>query len=378
VILYEYQAKEIFKKYGIPVPEGIVSSVEEDIKDNYFNISKGNGAILKSQLPFGGRGKSGGVKIVKSVDEALRTFNQLLGMNIKGSKVTKVLLEELVDVRREYYLGITIDPTFYQPALLISSQGGMDIEAITQNHPSALEQYKINPRYGIPSYEVLNLMKSLGLPVHLRLQFVDLIKKLYQVFLDHDAIFTEINPLVETQQAQLMAVDGRLNVDDNGLFKHPDLLKLKNELAETKEILMRNHGIEFVYLGGDIGLICAGAGMTMATMDLVNSMGGKPACFCDVSGGINPASMELALRTVSSLEGVKVLLVNMFGGVTRMDEVANSFIAAWEHMGGRLLPIVIRLEGTNLEEGRRIMRNHGFEICTNLYDAIRKTVDLRS
>jgi succinyl-CoA synthetase beta subunit len=167
-----------------------------------------------------------------------------------------------------------------------------------------------------------------------------------------------------------------LNVDDNSFFKHPALLELRKEFAETKEIYLRNHRVEFVYTGGNIGLICVGAGMTMATMDLVNSMGGKPACFCDVSGGINPESMEVALKTVSHLDGVKVILVNMFGGVTRMDEVANSFITAWQRMGGLSLPLVIRLEGTNVEEGRRTMREHGFEMYTNLYDTVRKAVDL--
>lgn len=376
VKLYEYQAKDIFKKYGIPVPEGIVSSVEEDIKNNFFNISKGNGAVLKSQVLVGGRGKAGGVKIVKSVEEAIQTFKELLGMNIQGLKVSKALLEELIDIRKEYYLGVTIDPTFCLPVLLMSSQGGMEIEAITQSNPSALEQYIINPRYGIPSYEILNLMSALGLPASLSLQFIDIAKKLYQVFLDHDAILTEINPLVESNQGQLMAVDARLNVDDNGLFKHPKLLELKKEFSETKEIYLRSHGIEFVYTGGNIGLICAGAGMTMATMDFVNAMGGKPACFCDVSGGINPESMEIALRTISGLEGVKVILVNMFGGVTRMDEVANSFIVAWQRMGGLSLPVVIRLEGTNVEEGRKTMREHGFEMYTNLYDTVKKAVDL--
>jgi len=376
VKLYEYQAKAIFKKYGIPVPEGIVSSAEEEIRNNFFSISRGKGAVLKSQVLVGGRGKAGGVKIAKSVEVAIQTFNELLGMNIHGSTVSKVLLEEVINIKKEYYVGVTIDPTFCLPILLMSSDGGMEIETITQNNPSRLGQYIINPRYGIPSYEILNIMGALGLPTSFSLQFIDVARKLYQVFLHHDAMLTEINPLAESDQGRLIAVDARLNVDDNGLFKHPELLELKREFAETKEIYLRNHRVEFVYTGGTIGLICAGAGMTMATMDLVNSMGGKPACFCDVSGGINPESMEVALKTVSHLDGVKVILVNMFGGVTRMDEVANSFLAAWQRMGGLSLPLVIRLEGTNVEEGRKTMREHGFEIYTNLYDTVKKAVDL--
>ena len=374
--LYEYQAKAIFKRYGIPVPEGIVSSADEEIRNHFLSISRGKAAALKSQVLVGGRGKAGGVRIVKSVEMAIRTFNELLGMNIHGSTVSKVLLEEAINIKKEYYVGVTIDPTFCLPILLMSSKGGMEIETITQNNPSSLGQYIINPRYGIPSYEILNIMGAVGSPTSLSLQFIDVARKLYRVFIHHDAMLTEINPLVESDQGQLIAVDARLNVDDNALFKHPELLELKNEFVETKEIYLRNHHVEFVYTGGNIGLICAGAGMTMATMDLVNSMGGKPACFCDVSGGINPESMEAALKTVSHLDGVKVILVNMFGGVTRMDEVANSFIAAWQRMGGLSVPLVIRLEGTNVVEGRKTMREHGFEMYTNLYDSVKKAVDL--
>ena len=174
----------------------------------------------------------------------------------------------------------------------------------------------------------------------------------------------------------MIAVDARLNIDNNALFKHPELEQLKEDFSASEEMYLRDYGIHFVYTGGNVGLICVGAGMTMATMDLVTTMGGKPACFCDMSAGINPKSMELALRTVSSLNGVKSILVNMFGGITRMDEVANSFIAAWTAMGGIPLPIVIRLEGTNVAEGTKIVKNHGFELFTNLYDAVKKAVDL--
>jgi len=269
VKLYEYQAKAIFKKYGIPVPEGVVSSAEEEIRNNFLSISRGKGAVLKSQVLVGGRGKAGGVKIAETEEMAIQTFNELLGMNIHGSKVSKVLLEELINIKREYYVGVTIDPTFYLPILMMSSQGGMEIEAITQNNPSRLGQYIINPRYGIPSYEIVDIMRALGLPTSCSLQFIDIATKLYHVFLDHDAMLTEINPLVESDQGGLIAVDARLNIDDNGLFKHPELLELKKDFAETEEINLKSHGVEFVYIGGNVGLFCVGAGMTMATMGLV-------------------------------------------------------------------------------------------------------------
>jgi len=374
--LYEYQAKKYFGENQIPIPNGMVCSTENEAKDAFTDVGKGREVVLKSQVLTGGRGKSGGIKSAKSVDETVHTFKALLSMKIKGLPVSKVLVEEKIEIKNEYYVGITIDPTASKPILLMSSKGGMEVETIAKESPSALYQYIVNPRYGVPSYQILKAMDQLHISRGISNQLIDVIKKLYKIFCGFDATLTEINPLVESSNGKLIAVDARLNIDNNALFKHPELEELKKEFAENKETYLKGKGVDFVYVGGNVGLICAGAGMTMATMDLVNAMGGKPACFCDVSAGINPQSMELAIKTVLSLNGVKSILVNMFGGLTRMDEVAKSFVAAWQNIGGISLPVAIRLEGTNVEEGRRIMKEHGFEMFTNLYDAVKKAVDL--
>jgi succinyl-CoA synthetase beta subunit len=374
--LYEYQAKKIFQETQILIPNGIVCSTEDEAKDAFTRVGKEKEAILKSQVLVGGRGKSGGIKIAKSIDETVHAFKSLLSMSIKGLPVSKILIEEKIEIKKEYYVGITIDPTASKPILLMSSKGGMEVETIAKESPWALYQYIIDPRYGVPSYQILNGMDGLNISRGLFNQLIDVIKKLYKVFCSFDATLTEINPLVESLDGKLVAVDARLNIDNNALFKHPEFEELKKEFAENKDTYLRGKGVDFVYVGGNVGLICAGAGMTMATMDLINGMGGKPACFCDVSAGINPESIELAIKTVSSLNGVKSILVNMFGGLTRMDEVAKSFVTAWQNIGGISLPIAIRLEGTNVEEGRRIMKEHGFEMFTNLYDAVKLAVDL--
>lgn len=374
--LYEYQAKKIFKDTSISVLNGIVCSTEKEAGDAFASVGKGQEVILKSQVLVGGRGKSGGIRSAQTVAEAVDIFKELMDTPIKGFPVAKVLIEEKAEIRNEYYVGITIDPTFYRPILLISSRGGMEVETIAKESPSALGQYILNPRYGIPSHEILRLIGELGISKGLSMPLTDVVKKLYKIFCNYDATLIEINPLVESSDGRLIALDARLNIDNNALFKHPELEELKKDFVDNKETYLKEKGVDFVYVGGNVGLICAGAGMTMATMDLVNAMGGKPACFCDVSAGINPQSMELALRTVSSLDGIQSILLNMFGGLTRMDEVATSFIAAWQNMGGISLPAVIRLEGTNVEEGRRIMKENGFGMFTNLYDAVQKAVDL--
>jgi succinyl-CoA synthetase beta subunit len=374
--LYEYQAKNIFDKKNILIPCGLVCSTEEELKDAFASVGKGKEAVLKSQVLVGGRGKSGGIRIVKSAKEACEDFRTLTNMEIKGLAVSKVLVEEKVEIINEYYIGITIDATSSKPILLISSRGGVDIETIAKESPSALHQEIINPLYGISSYRVCDAINKQKIPDKLSMQFVDITKKLYELFCDSDATLIETNPLVESLNGRLCAVDARLNIDDNAFFKHSEFRELKKDLNENVETFLKDKGVYFVNIGGNVGLICAGAGMTMATMDLINAMGGKPACFCDVSAGINPESIGHALHAVSNLNGVKSILVNMFGGLTRMDEVAKSLVEAWETMGGVSQPVVIRLEGTNVEEGRDIIKEHGFNMFTNLYDAVEKAVDL--
>lgn len=373
--LYEYQAKKIFGDYEIPTPRGLVCTTEGEARDGYAALGS-NEVVLKAQTQVGGRGKSGGIKVARSSEESLHIFRELIGMRIKSSPVSKVLIEEKIDIRNEYYVGITIDPTACKPILLMSSRGGVDVEQIARESPSELGGYIVHSLADVPSYEIIQLMNQVGIPSEFSLPLTAITKKLYSIFCRSDANLVETNPLACSSDGKLIAVDARLNVDGNALFKHPEFVALKGEFSDDKEMSLKDRGIHFVYVGGNVGLICVGAGMTMATMDLVNSMGGKPACFCDMSAGINPESMELAIKTVSRLEGVQSILVNMFGGITRMDEVAHSFVTAWKNMGGVPLPIVIRLQGTNVDEGTRIVKEQGFEIFTSLYEAVKKAVEL--
>lgn len=373
--LFEYQAKKIFRDYEIPIPRGLVCTTEGEARDGYRTLGN-NEVVLKAQTQVGGRGKSGGIKIARSSEESAHIFRELIGMHIKSSPVSKVLIEEKIDIRNEYYIGITIDPTACKPILLMSSRGGVDVEQIARESPSALGGYIVHSLTDVPSYEIIELMKQVGIPSELSLPVTAITKKLYSIFSRSDANLVEMNPLACSSDGKLIALDARLNIDGNALYRHPEFAELKGEFPDDKEMSLKDRGIHFVYVGGNVGLICVGAGMTMATMDLVNSMGGKPACFCDMSAGINPESMELAIKTVSRLEGVQSILLNMFGGITRMDEVAHSFVTAWKNMGGVPLPIVIRLQGTNVDEGTRIVKEHGFEIFTSLYEAVKKAVEL--
>lgn len=376
--LYEYQAKNIFNENGIRVPNGRICLTEKEVEDAFSNVGKGREVILKAQVLVGGRGKSGGIKMAKSKEETFRLFRELIGFSIKGFPVTKVLIEEKIEIQHEYYVSITIDPTFSKPILLISSKGGMEIETIIQELPSAIFQYIIDPRYGIPSYQVVNAINKLGISKELSFQLIDIVQKLYKIFRSYDATLIEINPLVVSEDGEMIAVDARLNIDDNALYKHSEFDYLREEYGENEnqEAFLKSKGIDFVYIGGNVGLICAGAGLTLATMDLISAYGGRPACFCDVTAGINPQTIELAIKIVSRLNGVKSILVNMFGGVTRMDEVAHSFIEAWKNLGGFPLPVVFRIEGTNVEQGRKMMELHGFIMFTNTRDAVQRAVEL--
>lgn len=374
--LYEYQAKKIFKENNIPVPHGIVCTDEKELQTAFIAVGKGNEAVLKAQALTGGRGKSGGIRIVNTPQQASETFREMMNMTIKGLPVSKVLVEEKLPINREYYSGITIDPTHCKPVALISSKGGIDIETIAKETPAALSSLIVDPCCGLSSYKIHETLQQLGIADSLTAQYISITKRLYKLFADYDATLIEINPLVETSDGKLWAADAFLNIDGNALFKHEELRELKEDLTDNPEVKLKDKGIYFVFLGGDVGLICAGAGMTMATMDLVNAAGGRPACFCDVSAAINPHGIECALRAVSGLRDVKSILVNMFGGLTRMDEVAKSLIKAMESIEIELQPIVIRLEGTNVQLGLKIMKESGFEVQTDLYIAVKSAVEL--
>jgi len=369
--LYEYQAKEIFQQYGIPVPKGLVAKDGASLQEAFRIIGQDSFGVVKAQVLTGGRGKAGGIKVVDSLSQARQAFGNILGMRIKELTVDKVLVEEKLDIKNEYYMGITIDPEASLSVLLMSSRGGMDIEEIASGHPSCIGKYVIEQRNGLPSLGVMELALSLGFPIELRSELVDIAGKLYKVFCETEATLAEINPLVETKGGKLIAADARLNIDDNALFRHPELSKLKKEF---KEMALKDKGLDYIDLEtGDVGLLCVGAGMTMLTMDLVAQAGEKARCFLDISHGINPEGLSTALELLASDPSIKYVLVNMFGGISRMDEIAAFMLQGIEVMDKQLpKQVVIRLQGTNAKEGKRLMNEAGYDVYTELEEVMDK------
>ncbi len=363
--LMEHQAKEIFLQYGIPVPKGAVIHDESSLSDTLATVGADKFGIVKAQVLTGGRGKAGGIKVVDSIEQAARAVRTIRSTKIRGLTVEKVLIEERLDIKQEYFVSITIDPETSLPTLLISTEGGMDIEEIASESPASILKYPIDPQNGMIPFEIIELAKCFGIRHTLLGNLVEIACKLYQIFCDKEATLVEINPLVETTDGRLIAVDARLSIDNNALFRHPEFGQLKNEF---REMLLRDKGIDFIDLvDGEVGLLCVGAGMTMLTMDLAAQLGSKAKCFIDISHGVNPEGFTVALGILSSEPSVRYIIVNMFGGLTRMDEIAESILQAVETIGGRFpKPMVLRLQGTNAEAGIAIMQQAGYEVCTEL------------
>ena len=366
--LYEYQAKHMFSQQHIPIPKGYIASEERHIGEAYEKID-GTLGVIKAQVLTGGRGKAGGIKVVDSFEEAQDTFRTLMGMKIKGLTVDKVLVEEKLSIKNEYFLSLTIDPEAQLPVLMISPKGGMDIEGVAKDFPEALGKYIIETHIGLPSFEIIHLLEKLEFQRDVWSQFVDIAHKLYSVFTEKEATLIEINPLIETEEGDLIAADGRLNIDDNALFRQEEMAAFRGQF---KEMVLRERGVDYVDLGdGEIGLLCAGAGMTMLTMDLVQQLGTKAQCFIDMSHGINPDGFKAALEVLYSDSAVKYILLNMFGGLTRMDEVAKAMLEAMDSMDGTpAKPIIMRVQGTNAAEGRKILMEAGYEVYSELEDTL--------
>jgi len=363
--LLEHQAKEIFTRYGIPVPKGVVLYNESGLTDALAIIGVDKFGVVKAQVLTGGRGKAGGIAVVDSIQQAGRAISTIQNTKIRGLIAEKVLIEERLDIKQEYFLSITIDPDTSLPTLLISSKGGMDIEEIANESPASIFKYPIDPPKGVISSEVIELAESAGVHHALLGSVEEIIYNLYQVFCEKEATLIEINPLVVSKDDKLIAADARLSIDNNALFRHPEFDQLKNE---RREMLLRDKGIDYIDLGdGEVGLLCVGAGMTMLTMDLVAQWGSKAKCFMDISHGVNLEGFSAALRLLSSEQNIKYVLVNMFGGLTRMDEIAKYMLQAIETIGDRFpKPMILRLQGTNARDGVSIMQQAGYEVCTEL------------
>jgi succinyl-CoA synthetase beta subunit len=375
--LYEYQAKEVFRSYYIPVPKGYLVKEKNQIGDAFKSLKTKDGIVIKAQVLAGGRGKAGGVKFAYTPDELSTSLEHMKSLEIGGYKASEILLEEKVSVRQELYLGFVIDPVLGTPTLLASSRGGMDVEEIARLFPQFLGKMDIDSAYGILDYKVRETLTRVGLPKNLFGQFITICKRLYEIFLDYEAILIEINPLIVTEEQSLVAADARMSLDDAALFRRPKLEELRDTREKSLEEYLRDgYQLEFVNLEGNIGLVSGGAGMTMTAMDLIALEGGKPACFMDCSANVSPEGYEMALRTVSSKEGVSSILVNIFGGLTRMDHVGEYLVEAVKKIGNIQQPITIRLEGTNAEKGRKAVREAGFQCYETFEEAVKRAVEL--
>ncbi len=372
--LHEYQSKRIFSEYGVPIPRGDVAASPAEAREIAKQL--GGPVVIKSQVLVGGRGKAGGIKLAKDADEAEELTKQILGMNIKGLIVDKVLVDEAADIKEEIYLGIVIDRALQKPAIIASAEGGVEIEEVATTNPDAIIRLPVDPQVGLMDYQARDLAFDLGLRRAFINQFVKIVKGLYQAFVNCDASLAEINPLVVTGAERLVAVDGKIVLDDNALFRHADLAELRDVQEESpSEREARLAGLSYVKLDGEIGCMVNGAGLAMATMDIIKQYGGEPANFLDIGGGAKADKVAAALRIILSDPKVKAVLFNIFGGITRCDEVARGILAALEEVKTEI-PMVARLVGTNEAEGRQILAEANFPSARSLGEAAEKAVAL--
>lgn len=372
--LHEYQSKRIFARYGVPIPKGDVAATPTGAREIAQVL--GGPVVIKSQVLVGGRGKAGGVKVAKNADEAYALAGRILGMKIKGITVEKVLVDEAADIKNEIYLGIVIDRAIHKPVFIASAYGGVEIEEVAKTNPSAIVRQPVDPLLGLLDFQARNLAFELGLRRKLLGDFVKIAKGLYQAFVDSDATLAEINPLVVTGDETLLAVDGKMILDDSALFRHPNLAEMRDAQEEAEsERRAREIGLSFVKLDGNIGCMVNGAGLAMATMDIVKHYGAKPANFLDIGGGAQADKVASALRIILSDPEVKAVLFNIFGGITRCDEVAKGILAALAEVKTDI-PMVARLVGTNETEGREILASANFPSAQSLSEAAQKAVAL--
>ncbi|MEW5961058.1 MAG: ADP-forming succinate--CoA ligase subunit beta [Chloroflexota bacterium] len=372
--LHEYQSKRIFAEYGIPIPMGDIATTPTGARDIAKQLA--GPVVIKSQVLVGGRGKAGGIKLAKNPDEAEQLTRQILGMEIKGLTVDKVLVDEAADIQEELYLGIVIDRSLQRPVIIASSEGGIEIEEVAKTHPEAIIRLPVDPQLGLNDYQARDLAFDLGLRRAFIGQFVKILKGLYQVFINCDASLAEINPLVVNSQDRFIAVDGKIVLDDNALFRHPNLAELRDIQEEAPaEREARLAGLSYVKLDGEIGCMVNGAGLAMATMDIVKNYGGEPANFLDIGGGAKAEKVTAALRIILADPKVKAVLFNIFGGITRCDEVARGILSALKEIQTEV-PMVARLVGTNEAEGRRILAEANFPSAATLGEAAAKVVAL--
>jgi len=354
VDLHEYQGKELFRRYGIPVSEGRLATTPEEARAAAEDL--GGQVVVKAQVLTGGRGKAGGVKLADGPDDAEQKARDILGLDIRGHVVRKLWIERASDIAKEYYLSITFDRGAKRPLFMLTTEGGVEIEQVAEENPDALARLHVDPLEGYQPYQARRLIYGARLAdPNEQKQVLAIVEKLYRCFVESDAMLTEINPLIVTPEGEVKALDSKFTVDDSALFRHPDVAEMRDvEAADPLETFAREKGVTYVKLDGEVGILGNGAGLSMSTVDVVVVAGGRPANFCDLGGGGDAQGVVDALEVITRDPQVKSIFFNIFGGITRCDEVARGILAALDQMDISL-PIVVRLDGTNAEEGRRIL-----------------------
>ncbi len=371
--LHEYQSKLIFSQNGILIPKGRVASTAGDARV-ITNELGGGPVVIKAQVLVGGRGKAGGIRVAQNADEAEQLATQILSMEIKGLRVHKVLIDEAASIDQEIYLGITNDRAAKKPVIMASAAGGIDIEEVARTNPEKIIKVHINPLIGIKDYQTRDIAGGIDLPRQYWKSFGDILQGLWRAYENNDATLAEINPLIISKNKLLIALDGKMLIDDNALFRHHDLAEMRDTDEDApSEIEARKYGLTFIKLDGNIGCMVNGAGLAMASMDILKYFGGDPANFLDIGGGAGADKVVAALRIILSDPNVKAILLNIFGGITRCDEVARGIITAIAEVQPKV-PMVVRLVGTNAEEGRQILASANLITAETLADAAQKAV----
>lgn len=370
--LHEYQSKQIFARYGIPIPRGRVAATADEAKDIAKEL--GSRVVIKAQVLVGGRGKAGGIRLAKSPEEASEAARQVLAMVIKGLPVRKVLVDEAANIEQEIYLGITNDRAARRPVMMSSSAGGVEIEEVARLTPDKIVKAHIDPLLGLREYMARDVAAGIDLPRDHWRQFIQIAMGLWQAYTDCDATLAEINPLVITSENKLLALDGKMLIDDNALYRQPVLAEMRDLDEEApSESDARRYGLSFIKLDGNIGCMVNGAGLAMTTMDIIKLFGGAPANFLDIGGGASSERVEAALRIILADPNVKAVLLNIFGGITRCDEVARGVLTALDEVKPNV-PMVVRLVGTNAEEGRQMLAAANMITAETLVEAAKKAV----
>ncbi|MBC8279995.1 MAG: ADP-forming succinate--CoA ligase subunit beta [Chloroflexi bacterium] len=365
--IHEFQAKEVFSRYGIPVPRGIVATTPDEAKSATAEL--GGQSVVKAQIHAGGRGKSGGVQLVRSPEEASEVAKKMLGSSLvtpqtgpEGAPVEKLLIEELADIRQELYVALTIDRGHRGPAMLVSTQGGMDIEEVAAKNPNDIQTEPVDPLSGLMPFQTRRMVRRLGLDQAVASEAAKVLSALYRVFVENDCSLVEINPLIITGEGKVVALDAKINLDDDAMFRHADLLEYRDISQEDQlEAQASDLDIAYVNLDGDVGCLVNGAGLAMATLDVTNAAGAAPANFLDVGGGATPEKVSSAVKIILSDAKVKRVLVNIFGGILRCDIAGEGIVLAYQETGSTT-PLVVRMLGTNVAEGKEILGASGLPV----------------